>query len=107
MRIFVYHKTINYGQKYFDFRGKSSFKRNSDMLAEAFASGARTKGHEVSIIKVSGYKVNGCFACEMCWSMGTPCVQSDDMEKIFPEIEQADVIVFWLLRFIFSVGRHK
>ena len=75
---------------------------NSDMLAEAFASGDRTKGHEVSIIKVSGYKVNGCFACEMCWSMGTPCVQSDDMEKIFPEIEQADVIVFASPLYFFS-----
>ncbi|MFR5658789.1 MAG: flavodoxin family protein [Butyricimonas faecihominis] len=75
---------------------------NSDMLAEAFATGARAKGYEVSVIKVPGYKVNGCFACGMCWSMGTPCVQSDDMEKIFPEIEQADMIVFASPLYFFS-----
>ena len=28
---------------------------NSDMLAEAFATGARAKGYEVSVIKVPGY----------------------------------------------------
>lgn len=72
------------------------------MLAEAFATGARAKGYEVSVIKVPGYKVNGCFACGMCWSMGTPCVQSDDMEKIFPEIEQADMIVFASPLYFFS-----
>ena len=75
---------------------------NSDMLAEAFATGARAKGYDVSVIKVPGYKVNGCFACGMCWSMGTPCVQSDDMEKIFPEIEQADMIVFASPLYFFS-----
>ena len=67
---------------------------NSDMLAEAFAEGAGGQGHEVSIIKVSCYRVNGCFACSMCWNMGKPCVQSDDMEKIYPEIEQADAVVW-------------
>ena len=75
---------------------------NSDMLAEVFATGARAKGYEVSVIKVPGYKVNGWFACGMCWSMGTPCVQSDDMEKIFPEIEQADMIVFASPLYFFS-----
>ena len=75
---------------------------NSDMLAEAFATGARAKGYDVNVIKVPGYKVNGCFACGMCWSMGTPCVQSDDMEKIFPEIEQADMIVFASPLYFFS-----
>lgn len=66
---------------------------NSDLLAEAYAAGARSKGYEVSILKVPGYKINGCFACNMCWSMGTPCVQSDDMGKLYVEIEQADLIV--------------
>lgn len=67
---------------------------NSDLLAEAYAAGARSKGHEVSVLKVPGYKINGCFACNMCWSMGSPCVQSDDMGKLYAEIEQADLIVF-------------
>lgn len=67
---------------------------NSDLLAEAYAVGARSKGHEVSVLKVPGYKINGCFACNMCWSMGSPCVQSDDMGKLYAEIEQADLIVF-------------
>ena len=49
---FVYHKTINYGQKHFDFRGSPRSNGNSDMLAEAFATGARAKGYDVSVIKV-------------------------------------------------------
>lgn len=67
---------------------------NSDLLAEAYAAGARSKGHEVSVLKVPEYKINGCFACNMYWSMGSPCVQSDDMGKLYAEIEQADLIVF-------------
>ncbi len=74
--------------------GSPRMDGNSDMLAEAFAEGAGGQGHEVSIIKVSCYRVNGCFACSMCWNMGKPCVQSDDMEKIYPEIEQADAVVW-------------
>ncbi|MFR7811912.1 MAG: flavodoxin family protein [Butyricimonas faecihominis] len=73
---------------------------NSDMLAEAFATGARAKGYD-SVIKSWVKQGNGCFACGMLVN-GTPCVQSDDMEKIFPEIEQADMIVFASPLYFFS-----
>ena len=44
---------------------------NSDMLAEAFATGVRAKGYEVSVIKVPGYKVNGCLpvVCVGPWEL--------------------------------------
>ena len=37
--------------------GSPRMDGNSDMLAEAFAEGAGGQGHEVSIIKVSCYRV--------------------------------------------------
>ncbi|MCQ4897443.1 MULTISPECIES: flavodoxin family protein [Anaerotruncus] len=70
-------------------------KGNSQVLAEAFAVAAREKGHETEVLRVSGMKIAGCQACERCWKKdGLPCVQQDDMQKLFPKLNVADMIVF-------------
>jgi len=67
---------------------------NSELLAEAFIEGAQKAGHIVTKIRTAEYQVNGCLACERCWADGTHCSQKDDMFKIYPALEKADVLVF-------------
>ena len=66
----------------------------SDMV-NAFAEGAREAGHEVVSVNVAQKNIKGCMACEYCRSREKGvCVQKDDMQKLYPEILAADMVVF-------------
>lgn len=66
---------------------------NTEMLAEAFADGAR-QNHEVEIISVSDYNINPCVGCNSCFEReGHECFQQDDMQMIYSKLSEADVIV--------------
>ncbi|MBQ9207788.1 MAG: flavodoxin family protein [Treponema sp.] len=72
-----------------------SMKRggNTDLLAAAFADGAR-QHNEVEIISVADYKVNPCIGCNSCFSrQGNQCVQNDDMNLIYEKLKKADMVV--------------
>lgn len=63
-------------------------------MAEAFAQGARQAGHEVDVIAVCQKKIAGCLACEYCHTKGGgKCVQQDDMQQIYPLLDQAEMLV--------------
>lgn len=67
-------------------------KGNTELLAEAFAEGARQK-HEVEIISAADYQVRPCIGCNSCFQReGHMCFQQDDMQKIYPKLMEADVI---------------
>ena len=66
---------------------------NTSLLAQAFAEGAKAN-NEVEIISVADYKVNPCIRCESCKkNEGNRCFQKDDMQKIYPKLAEADLIV--------------
>lgn len=66
---------------------------NTDLLARAFAEGAR-KNHEVEIVSVADYKVNPCIGCNSCFTReGNQCFQKDDMAEIYKKLKVADIIV--------------
>lgn len=66
---------------------------NTDLLAKAFEEGARVN-NEVEIISVADYHVNPCIGCNSCFDReGHKCFQRDDMQKIYPKLARADVIV--------------
>ncbi len=67
---------------------------NTVALVNSFKEGAESKGHEVNVIDVAHKKVNGCMACNFCKSNNGQCVQKDDMQEIYPLIQDADMIVF-------------
>ena len=67
---------------------------NSWMMAEAFAEGAKEAGNEVHTIDVGRAKVGGCLACEYCFSHGGECVQKDDMQDFYTELEWAETVVY-------------
>lgn len=63
-------------------------------MAEAFAQGARQAGHEVDVVAVCQKKIAGCLACEYCHTKGGgKCVQQDDMQQIYPLLDQAEMLV--------------
>ena len=66
---------------------------NSDLLAGAFAEGARAGGHTVTLFNATK-NVGGCKACDTCWSKGHPCSFRDGFADLEPLLEQADAVVF-------------
>ena len=63
-------------------------------MIEAFASGAKENGHDIKVIQVGDKKIAGCMACEYCHTRGNGhCIQQDEMQEIYPELEKADMIV--------------
>ena len=67
---------------------------NSDTLAEQFAAGARTAGHEVEKVSLIGKDIQFCRGCLACQKTKR-CVVHDDADVIVQEkMLHADVLVF-------------
>ena len=68
---------------------------NTKAMVDAFTKGAKSAGNEVVECPVGCMNIKGCLGCEYCHTKGEgKCVQKDDMEKVYPEIGSADVVVF-------------
>lgn len=66
---------------------------NTDLLAQAFAEGAR-ENNTVEIVSVADCKVNPCIGCNSCFTReGNQCFQKDDMVGIYKKLKAADMIV--------------
>lgn len=66
---------------------------NSDMLATAFAEGAREAGHEVEILYLRGKDIQFCRGCMACQKT-LRCVIRDDAADIVQRMLTAEVIAF-------------
>ena len=67
---------------------------NSAALVSAFQKGAEAAGHEVVVCPVGTMDIHGCLGCEYCHTKGEgACVQKDDMQKVYPELNSADMVV--------------
>lgn len=67
---------------------------NTAAMVEAFATGAREQGHRVDVVNVCLKTIGGCLACEYCHTKGGgKCVQEDDMQQVYPLLEEAELIV--------------
>ncbi len=66
---------------------------NTEILADAFIKGAEQAGNEVTKIRLSERKVNGCIGCDYCTKNDGKCVQKDDMQAIYDTLYETDVIV--------------
>lgn len=64
---------------------------NSDMLADQFAEGARTAGHEVTKITLADKDIAFCRGCLACQKLGR-CVINDDANAIMQQVLEADVV---------------
>jgi len=67
---------------------------NTSALTAEFAKGAKEVGNIVTEFFLDDMNINGC---KGCFGGGknpnSPCVQKDDMEKIYPIYKESDVVV--------------
>lgn len=67
---------------------------NTSTMVEAFTDGAQQSGHKVRVVNVCQKKITGCLACEYCHTSGNGvCIQKDDMQEVYPLLEEAEMIV--------------
>lgn len=67
---------------------------NTSAMVNAFVEGTRENGHSISVVPVCQKRIAGCMACEYCHTKGEgKCVQRDDMQEVYPLLEQAEMIV--------------
>lgn len=67
---------------------------NTSALVAAFTAGAQSAGHSVTEFHLDSMDIHGCKGC-MAGGKNPdhPCVQRDDMDKIYPAYGEADVVV--------------
>lgn len=67
---------------------------NTAALVGAFEKGAKDAGHDVVVCPVGTMNIKGCLGCEYCHTKGEgACIQKDDMQKVYPELNSADMVV--------------
>lgn len=63
-------------------------------MVDAFTEGAREALHKLDVVPICQRKIAGCLACEFCHTKGRGhCVQKDDMQEVYPLLEEAEVLV--------------
>ena len=79
------------------FNGSPRPHGNTAAMVEAFAKGARENGHQADVVNICQKKIAGCMACEYCHQKESgherQCVQKDDMQEIYPLLDEAKMIV--------------
>lgn len=67
---------------------------NTSALIQAFTRGAESAGHTVTNFFLDSMNIHGC---KGCFGGGknpdSPCVQKDDMDKIYPVYKAADIVI--------------
>ena len=67
---------------------------NTSQLIRHFTQGAESAGHTVTEFFLDGMDIHGCKGCLGGGKdPGSPCVQKDDMDKIYPAYQAADIVV--------------
>ena len=65
---------------------------NTDLMLDAFLDGAGAAGDEIHRLYVRELEIRGCLGCGHCDKTGV-CIQKDDMQLVYPLLEQAHRIV--------------
>lgn len=76
---------------------------NSFAMTDAFIKAAEQKGHIVTRFDAAMKNLGGCHACETCFKTGKACSFDDDFNTIAPAIFEADVIVFTMPVYWYSI----
>lgn len=77
---------------------------NTALLCNAFTEGAKSSGHTVTQFNIQHMNIKGCRGCMKGGKdPSSPCVQKDDMDKIYPAYKEADIIVLASPMYYWSV----
>jgi len=75
---------------------------NTELLLEEALRGAAMEGAEVDRLYLSDFTITPCKECHGCDATGN-CVILDDMEKIYPKLLEADVVILASPIFFYGV----
>jgi len=75
---------------------------NTEILLEEALKGAEKEGAEIERLYLSDLKITPCTECHGCDETGS-CVILDDMQKIYPKLLEADVIILASPIFFYGV----
>lgn len=67
---------------------------NTDSLVSVILDGASKNNHETEKVYLYNVDIEPCVDCMGCKKGNYQCVLKDDMQELYPKLEQADVIVF-------------
>ena len=77
------------------FNGGPRAKGNTAALVDAFVQGAESAGHQVVRFDLGLMDIHGCRGCLRGGKDPKhPCVQKDDMDKVYPDYMDADIVAF-------------
>lgn len=79
-------------------------KGNTAVLIDAFVNGAESAGHAVTRFDLQRMDIHPCLGCFGGGKdSGSPCVQKDAMNEIYPVYREADIVVFASPMYYWSV----
>jgi multimeric flavodoxin WrbA len=85
--------------------GSPRLNGNTMQLIEAFKRGAEEKGHQVELFNLQRMDIHPCLGCLRGGKdPDSPCVQKDDMLKIYPHYKDADVLVLASPEYYWSIS---
>ena len=83
------------GKKIIVLNGAARKNGNTAILVDAFVDGAKASGNQVKIFYLDGMDIHSCKGCLRAGKDSKhPCSQRDDMDQIYAEFAEADVVVF-------------
>ena len=93
------------GKKIMILNGSPKPQGNTKALIAHFTKGAEQEGHLVVCFDLQQMNIHGCLGCcQGGKDPSSPCVQKDDMEKIYPFYKEADVVVLASPMYYWSVS---
>jgi len=75
---------------------------NTELLLEEALKGAEKEGSKIERLYLSDFTITPCKECHGCDDTGN-CIILDDMEKIYPKLLEADVVVLASPIFFYGV----
>lgn len=82
------------GKKICILNGSPRPNGNTKELIKSFMKGAEAAGHEVTCFDLQKMNIHGCLGCcKGGKEKDSPCVQKDDMSRIYPVYEKSDIVV--------------
>ncbi len=67
---------------------------NTDLLVDKIFEGSKSKGYSTEKIYIYDYNISLCTDCQSCKKGDYICCINDEMEKIYPKMAAADIIIF-------------
>ena len=66
---------------------------NSEWMVRTVLEAAKNVGAQVDIILLKDLNVRYCTGCDACHGNGGNCVLDDDMQRVYPKLLEANIIV--------------